>query len=260
VAWLLDLDGVVWLSGRAIPGSSEAVARLRAAGERIVFVTNFSGPRLAEQEQRLAAVGIAAAGDVVTSAMAAARLVEPRWRVHCLAGPGVREAVAARGATVVEDGRVDEGRVDAVVVGLTEAFDYAALRDASAAVRTGARFIGANDDATMPTPDGPVPGAGSLLAAVAVASGVQPVVAGKPYQPMADAVLALAGDGPHTMVGDRWSTDGLFAARLGARFGLVLSGVTGADEVPAGVDPALVAPDLAALVDRLSSSSPDQAG
>ncbi len=155
---------------------------------------------------------------------------------------------------------VEDGPADAVVVGLTEAFDYASLRDASAAVRTGARFIGANDDATMPTPDGPVPGTGSLLAAVAVAAGVQPVVAGKPHQPMADAVLALAGDGPHTMVGDRWSTDGLFAERLGARFGLVLSGVTGADEVPAGVDPALVAPDLATLVDRLLASAPHPDG
>jgi HAD superfamily hydrolase (TIGR01450 family) len=246
MAWLLDLDGVVWLSGRAIPGSTEAVARLRAAGERVIFVTNFSGPRLAEQEARLAGVGIEATGDVVTSAMAAAQLVEPGWRVWCLAGPGVLEAVTARGAVVVT-----EGKADAVVVGLTEAFDYAALRDTSSAVRAGARLIGANDDATMPTPDGEVPGAGSLLAAVAVASGVEPVVAGKPHQPMADAVLALAGPGDHTMVGDRWSTDGLFARRLGARFGLVLSGVTVAAEVPADVDPTLVAPDLATLVDRL---------
>src|ERR1700755_1781383 len=103
VAWLLDLDGVVWLSGRAIPGSTEAVARLRAAGERVIFVTNFSGPRLAEQEARLAAV--------VTWARPAAQLVERGWRVWCLAGPGVLEAVAARGAVVVS-----EGDADAVVV------------------------------------------------------------------------------------------------------------------------------------------------
>jgi 4-nitrophenyl phosphatase len=245
MAWLLDLDGVVWLSGRPIAGSVEAVARLRADGERVVFVTNFSGPTLAEQEGRLAAIGIPAAGDVVTSAMAAARLVEAGWRVRCLAGPGVREAIAARGATVVPS-----GPAEAVVVGLTEDFDYASLRDVSSTVRAGARFIGANDDATMPTPDGEVPGAGSLLAAVAVASGVEPTVAGKPHQPMADAVRDLAGPGPHVMVGDRWSTDGLFAARLGARFGLVLSGVTGGDEVPDSIDPAQVAADLRTLVER----------
>lgn len=245
MAWLLDLDGVVWLSGRAIAGSVEAVDRLRSAGERVVFVTNFSGPTLADQEARLAAVGIPAAGDVVTSAMAAARLVSPAWRVRCLAGPGVVEAVRARGATVV-----DAGPADAVVVGLTEAFDYGSLRAASTAVRAGARLIGANDDATMPTPDGEVPGAGALLAAVAVASGVEPVVAGKPHQPMADAVLELAGAGPHVMVGDRWSTDGLFAARLGARFGLVLSGVTAAGSLPGGIEPAWVATDLRSLVDR----------
>ncbi|MGE3835351.1 MAG: HAD-IIA family hydrolase [Acidimicrobiia bacterium] len=246
MAWLLDLDGVVWLSGRAIAGSVEAVARLRAGGERVVFVTNFSGPTLAQHEGRLAAIGIDAGGDVVTSAMAAARLVDPGARVWCLAGPGVAEAVAARGAEVVT-----APPADAVMVGLTEAFDYASLRDAATAVRAGARLIGANDDPTMPTPDGEVPGAGSLLAAVAVASGVDAVVAGKPHQPMADAVLELVGTGPHVMVGDRWSTDGLFAERLGARFGLVLSGVTAASDVPAGVEPAMVAPDLVTLVDRL---------
>jgi 4-nitrophenyl phosphatase len=246
MAWLLDLDGVVWLSGRAIAGSVEAVTRLRAAGERVVFVTNFSGPTRAQQEGRLAAIGIPAVGDVVSSAMAAARLVEPGWRVRCLAGPGVHEAVTARGATVEES-----GPVDAVVVGLTESFDYASLRDAASAVRRGARLIGANDDPTMPTPEGEVPGAGALLAAVSVASGVEAVVAGKPYQPMVDAVLAVVGDGPHLMVGDRWSTDGLFAARLGARFGLVLSGVTAAADVPPSVDPVLVASDLRTLVDRL---------
>lgn len=249
MAWLLDLDGVVWLSGVAIPGAAHAVSRLRAAGERAVFVTNFSGPTVADQEGRLDAIGIPAAGDVVTSAMAASRLVEPGWRVLCVAGPGVVEAVRARGADPVAPGGRD--LVDAVVVGLTEAFDYAILREAAAAVRGGAAFIGANDDATMPTPHGQVPGAGALLAAVAVASGAEPVVAGKPHVPMADAVLALAGPGPHLMVGDRWSTDGLFARRLGARFGLVLSGVTGRGDVPAELDPDMVAPDLASLVDRL---------
>jgi ribonucleotide monophosphatase NagD (HAD superfamily) len=77
VTWVLDLDGVVWLSADPIPGAAEAVARLRAAGERVVFCTNFSGKLLAEQEAQLEDHGIPAHGDVLTSAMAAARLVEP---------------------------------------------------------------------------------------------------------------------------------------------------------------------------------------
>lgn len=248
MAWLIDLDGVIWLSGRPIPGSPEAVARLRARGERVVFITNYSGPTVAEQEARLEAIGIPAAGDLLTSAMAVATLVGAGERVLVVGGPGVVEAVTARGATVVDD----RGAADAVIVGLTQDFDYERLRVAAMAVRAGARLLAANDDATMPTPDGEVPGAGSLLAAVATAAGVAPVIAGKPHQPMVDAALALAGAGPHIVVGDRWSTDGLFAVRMGARFGLVLSGVT-RPEMVGGLDPAphAVAGDLASLVTRL---------
>ena len=72
VAVLCDLDGVVWLAHHPIRGSVEAVARLRASGRRVVFVTNNSSARVAEQESALAAIGIPAAGDVLTSATAAA--------------------------------------------------------------------------------------------------------------------------------------------------------------------------------------------
>jgi len=245
MAWLLDLDGVVWLGGHAIAGAPEAVARLRAAGERVVFVTNFSMTRIAEHEERLAAIGIPATGDVVSSATAAADLVEPGESVLVVGGPGVVEEVGKRGARVVTD---TDAAADVVVVGLTFDFDYAVLRKASAAVRAGARLVGTNDDATYPTAEGLLPGAGALLAAVAVASGTAATVAGKPNQPMADAVLALVGPGPHTMVGDRPDTDGLFAQRLGARFALVLSGVTTAAQLPVLPTPDLMAADLGALV------------
>jgi 4-nitrophenyl phosphatase len=246
VAWLLDLDGVVWLAGAAVPGAADAVARLRAAGERVVFVTNFSVSRVAEHEARLAAIGIAAEGDVIGSSRAAATLVEPGEDVLVVGGPGIREEIANRGARVVDD-----GPAAAVVVGLSFDFDYTLLAKAATAIRGGARFIGTNDDATYPTGEGLLPGAGSLLAAVAKAAGRAPVVAGKPNEPMAAAVLAAVGPGAHTMVGDRADTDGLFARRMGARFALVLSGVTTAEQVPT-LDPApdVVAPDLATLVAR----------
>ena len=77
MAWALDLDGVVWLGDRAVPGAAGAVARLQKAGEQVLFVTNNSGRTVAEVEARLAGFGIDACGGVVTSAMAAARLVEP---------------------------------------------------------------------------------------------------------------------------------------------------------------------------------------
>jgi HAD superfamily hydrolase (TIGR01450 family) len=247
VAWLVDLDGVIWLAERPVPGAADAVARLRAAGERVVFVTNNSSARLADQEAKLAAMGIPAEGDVLTSAAAAAGLLDPGTSALVCAGPGVADALATRGVTVAANGDLP---VDAVVVGFDRRFDYDRLRRASAAVRRGARLIGTNDDATYPTPEGPIPGGGSILAAVAYAASTEPTVAGKPYAPMAALARAVLGDDPQlVMVGDRPSTDGRFAAVLGARFALVLSGVTRPDELPVDPVPDVVAPDLAALVD-----------
>jgi 4-nitrophenyl phosphatase len=242
VAWVLDLDGVIWLADQPIPGAAEAVARLRAAGERVLFVTNNSSAPVGDQEAKLARLGIPAAGDVVTSAMAGARLVSPGERVLVCGGPGIVEAVAARGAEPVRD-----GDADVVVVGFHRDFDYERLRVAATAVRRGARLVATNDDATYPTPEGPIPGGGAIVAAVAYASGVDPVVAGKPHEPMAELVRSLAGPSG-TVVGDRPDTDGRFARTLGWRFALVLTGVTSAGDLPVDPDPDVVAESLAALV------------
>jgi HAD superfamily hydrolase (TIGR01450 family) len=248
MAWLLDLDGVVWLAGEPIPGSVAAVARLRSAGERVLFVTNNSNPARSAHEDRLAGIGIEAAGDVVSSADAVAELLAPGERAYVAGGPGIVEALERRGVVVSND---DDGPVDAVVVGFHREFDYERMRVASTHVRRGARLLGTNDDATYPTPEGEIPGGGAILAAIAYAAGVEPVVAGKPFAPMADAVRRLVGDGLHVMVGDRPETDGAFARRLGATYALVLSGVTAAGDAPGEPVPDIVADDLVAVVDRL---------
>ena len=58
MAWALDLDGVVWLGATPIPGAAEAVGRLRAAGERVAFVTNNSFGRRGDVADKLSAHGI----------------------------------------------------------------------------------------------------------------------------------------------------------------------------------------------------------
>lgn len=243
MTWVLDLDGVVWLGDEPIPGSAAAVARLRERGERVVVVTNNSALTVAAYEAKLARAGVpTAADDIVTSAQVAAGMVKPGERVLVCAGDGVREALDARGLETVA-----EGPADVVVVGWTRDFDYALLTRAMRAVRGGARLLGTNDDATYPTPDGVLPGGGSLVAAVAYASGVTATFAGKPHPPMVDAVTARFGR-VDVMVGDRPSTDGLLARGLGARFALVLSGVTKDSDLPVDPAPDLVAPDLAGLV------------
>ncbi len=231
---LCDLDGVVWLAHDPIVGSVEAVAALRRAGRRVLFVTNNSAATLAEHRHALEQIGVAAAGDVVSSAMAVTSLVTAGERVLAAAGAGVVEALERAGAEVVANtGRALRGPVDAVVVGLHRSFDYDRLAVAAEAARTCGRLIGTNSDTTYPTPDGLLPGGGSILAAIASASGVEPIIAGKPHQPMATLVASMIeGSNGSTigdrvlMVGDRPETDGLFAARLGCRFALVRSGVS----------------------------------
>lgn len=242
MAWILDLDGVVWLADMPVPGAAEAVRALRAAGEVVVFATNYSASQVAEIEAKLERLGIDASGDVVTSAMAAAALVEPGERVLLCAGPGVREALEDRGVEVVLD-----GRADVVMVGLDRAFDYERMRIAASAVRGGARLLATNDDATYPTADGLVPGAGAILAGIERASGTSAVVAGKPYPPMADLLRSRYG-ATGTLVGDRPDTDGRLARVLGYRWALVLSGVTTSLDPPPDPVPDVTAPTLAALV------------
>lgn len=247
MVWLVDLDGVVWLAGKPIDGSPGAVERLRRAGHRVVFVTNNAGPTRRTLVDRLAAAGVRAdEEDLLTSAQAAAQLVEPGQRVAMLGDRGLREALVERGVTLVPAA----AKPEAVVVGRTLELSYPELAAAADAIRGGARFLATNTDATFPTSDGLEPGAGAIVAFLATASGTEPVVAGKPHQPAADAVRSRYGP-VAWMVGDRADTDGLFAKRLGARFALVLSGVTRPADLPVEPAPDLVGEDLDEIVRRL---------
>ncbi|MFZ4585486.1 MAG: HAD-IIA family hydrolase [Acidimicrobiia bacterium] len=248
----LDLDGVIWRGRTPIPGSGEAVARLRGAGHRVAFVTNNSARPVGDVLSQLADCGIAAtAHDVVGSAEAAVHLVAaqcaPGARVLAAAGPGVVEALAAAGFEVVR-----EGTADAVVVGWHRDFDFDRLTVAMRAIRAGACFIATNTDATYPTETGLLPGGGAIVAAIATASGVEPMVAGKPHAPMAALVRDRFGT-RGVMVGDRIDTDGAFAAELDWLFALVLSGVTESVPQPR---PAFVAHDLAEFTSQLLAAAP----
>jgi 4-nitrophenyl phosphatase len=243
--WIIDLDGVIWLAQQPISGSAAAVARLRAAGIRVVFATNNSSPTTAELVDRLARAGIGVdPGELVTSAQAAASLLEPGSTAVVCAAEGVLEALTLRGIVIVT-----EGPADAVVVGWTRQFDFDMLTTAVSAVRTGARLIGTNEDATYPTPTGLLPGSGALLAAVATAAQATPEVAGKPHEPLVALLGARVPDAA-LVVGDRPATDGVLARRMGVPFALVRTGVTADGREPIVVEPDEQADDLGALVDR----------
>ena len=174
-------------------------------------------------------------------------MVEPGERVLAIGSEGLTAALAGAGARVVDD-----GPADAVVVGITMSFDYDDMTRAMRAVRDGARFIATNTDSTYPTHDGLLPGNGALVGSIAIATGTEPLVAGKPHDPIAVLVRERLGDSG-LMVGDRADTDGLFAQSVGYDFGLVFSGVTTPADLPVDPAPVVTGVDLRALVaDRLS--------
>jgi HAD superfamily hydrolase (TIGR01450 family) len=227
---VLDLDGVVYLGDEVVPAAPAALDQLRRLGVRVAFVTNNSYRPPGLVVEKLNRLGVrAAAGEVLTSAQAAVRMLGgPEGlagvKVMVVGGPGLRQALEAAGARLVDGQAWRDAEV--VAVGFDPDLTYAKLRDATLAIRAGARFVGSNPDTTLPTPEGLWPGAGATLALLRASTGVRPEVAGKPERALLDTAAAATGPGPHLMVGDRADTDLDGAHRLGWSTALVLSGVT----------------------------------
>ena len=233
---MFDLDGVVYLGDEVVPAAPEALGQVRGLGVKVAFVTNNSYRPPDLVVEKLNRLGVKAAeGEVLTSAQAAVRLLGGRdgldgVRVLVVGGPGLRQALEAAGARLVDGPAWRDAEV--VAVGFDPELTYGRVRDATLAIRAGARFVGSNPDTTLPTPEGFWPGAGATLALLRASTGVRPEVAGKPERALLDTAAAAIGPGPYLMVGDRADTDLDGAHRLGWSTALVLSGVTRLADLP----------------------------
>jgi HAD superfamily hydrolase (TIGR01450 family) len=225
-----DMDGVLYRGSETIPGAPEAVTRLRAGGVRVLFCTNNSSQTVAQYCEKLAAMGLETSPeDILTSAVVTTEvLIErglERKRALIVGGAGLR--AVARDA----DLEIASSDIDVVLVGWDRDFDYNKMKLAADAVRDGAVFIASNADTTFPAPEGPLPGAGAILASIEVAGGRSAEVLGKPHRPMTDAILKrLGSDGTIAAIGDRPDTDLAGAFEMGWMTILVLSGVTSSDQ------------------------------
>jgi len=251
---LLDLDGVVYLGGTAIPGAAQALRKAHAAGMRLAYVTNNAFRTPAAIAALLTSFGApATAQDVVTSAQAAARLLAERLPagapVLVIGGSGLRMAVRERGLRPVSTAM---DRPQAVVQGYWPDLSYSLLAEGGLAVAAGALFVASNGDLTLPGRRGRQPGNGSLVQVIATATGVQPLVAGKPEPPLHQESVLRTGAKHPLVVGDRLDTDIEGAHRVGADSLLVLTGVTGPAEAvlaPPSQRPTYLAEDLAGLLE-----------
>ncbi|WP_151523216.1 HAD-IIA family hydrolase [Serinicoccus kebangsaanensis] len=240
---LCDLDGVVYRAHEPCDGAVEGLARARAAGVRVLFMTNNASRSPEDVAAQLTDLGVPAdPQDVLTaSEVAAEELASTRpdllasGAVLAVGGPGVAAALQAAGFHVLvppdladADRRAGVPPIGAVVQGYGPRVGVADLAEAAYAITAGALWVATNDDPTLPTERGQAPGNGSLVMAVAHATGASPVVVGKPHRPAYDVALRRLGLPPEAtlMVGDRLDTDIAGARAAGLRSALVLTGVS----------------------------------
>lgn len=266
-ALLCDLDGVVYRGGTACEGAVEGLAAARQAGIPILFLTNNAARLPGEVAEHLESLGVEAhADEVLNSSQVAASYLRQHHPVPegtfvlPVGGPGVTAALDEQGIPVLEPSEVirhgGSEVISAVVQGYGVSVGWAELAEATYAVGGGAYWVATNTDATLPTERGQAPGNGSLVAAVAHATGRQPdLVTGKPHAPAFEIALQRLGlpAAEVLMIGDRLDTDIEGAKKAGLGSALVLTGVHGRDDVlraPEEQHPDTIAPtilDLAPL-------------
>jgi glycerol-1-phosphatase len=250
---IFDLDGVVYLIDKPIPGAAEAVERLRSAGTAVAYATNNASRRAADVAALLTGMGVPAEPDeVLTSAGAAAAMLAGKLPagapVLVVGADALRAEVRDAGLTPVE--KLEDQPV-AVVQGYGPEVGWRILAEAALAVRGGATWVATNTDRTLPSPRGPLPGNGSLVAVLRTALDREPdLVVGKPEPALFNTAAARAGAQRPLTVGDRLDTDIQGAVTAGLDSLLVLTGVSGPADLlaaPPNRRPTFVAADLSAL-------------
>jgi HAD superfamily hydrolase (TIGR01450 family) len=231
----------------------EAIATLRTAGKRVAFATNNSWHPGEDHVARLWRLGVQASlADVVTVGGAVQHLLADTrggQAAFLIGSPALLRHVEEAGLKVV-NGTDRASEADLVVIGGTDQVDYDALRSATLSVHRGADLLATARDPTLPTPDGPWPGTGAILAAVETATGKRATIVGKPEPQLFETALDRLGEGRTLVVGDRLDSDIDAAHAAGLDAALVLSG-DGSGSPAADDDrakPVAVADNLGALV------------
>jgi HAD superfamily hydrolase (TIGR01450 family) len=248
--YILDVDGVLVRGHEPIPGAAEALAQLRSQG-RIVLLTNNSTRSRDDVADRLKALGMPVdPAMIVTSASIVATWLcdhDGPSRVAVLGERGLEEELTAAGHERVPLGNA----ADWVIVGMDREVTYARLAGAAESLRRGARLAATNSDATYPTPEGPVPGAGAMVGALR-GVGYEPMITvGKPNGIAYETALSVLGlrSEEAIVIGDRMETDIAGADAAGLDSLLVLTGVSRESDAARDPGPTWIAEDLRAAAE-----------
>jgi 4-nitrophenyl phosphatase len=252
---ILDMDGVLYRGDTLVPEVPAFLESLELAGIGYAMATNNSTSSPGQYVEKLARMGLIVPQErIVTSGVATATYLRgrfPRGTTAYVVG------MTALEDAIFGDGHfVPAGREAAIVVsGADFKLRYEKLRIACLAIRDGAAYVATNADKTFPSEEGIIPGSGAIVAALSAATGVDPVVIGKPSPEMIESCLSITGCEPRAalMIGDRLDTDILAGQRAGIRTLLVLTGVSTVQEVSdTGIVPDVIVETLAPLTAAFS--------
>lgn len=259
--YILDLDGVVYIGNDAVPHAIESLNAAADSGVRLTAATNNANRPAPEVANHLVELGLRIGADeVVTSAQAAARelarMLPEGAEVLAVGGVGVAIALEAvglrplRASADLELSGDAASRAEAVMMGYGPAVAWHDLAAAHWAIQRGVPWMATNTDSTVPTKFGRAPGNGSLVKALMHASGVEPMVAGKPQPALFEVAVGIIGSRDVLVIGDRFDTDIDGAAAAGLESLFVLTGVHGLAELaeqPIERWPRFIAQDLRSL-------------
>ena len=256
---ILDMDGVLWKDSAPIGDLSCIFEQLRARQLKIILATNNSTRTVDQYLEKLFSFGVRLEPEqIVSSAMTAGYYLKNRFPqggfVYVVGEQSLKLTLQTYGFQAVEQLDEDypqDDQILAVVAAMDRALSYDKLRRAALLIRKGVPFIGTNPDQTFPTPQGLVPGAGSILAALETATSVKPLIMGKPAPYLFELSISRMGiqSNEALVVGDRLDTDIAGGQRARCRTAIVLSGVTSLAEAQSWQPaPDLIVPDLASLI------------
>jgi 4-nitrophenyl phosphatase len=253
-ALVIDMDGVLWRGDAPIGDLANTFKRIRELGLNFVFATNNSTKTSEQYVERLAKFDVGVESwQVITSSQAAAGAVAKKFprgtKVFTIGEDGIRTALEERGFEIVS--LENAPHAEAVVMGIDRGVNFQKISEATLLVRNGIPFYATNADKTFPTSRGEIPGAGAWLSVITTATGIEPIVAGKPYSTLMDLSLEKLGTSNEEslVVGDRLETDIAAGQGVGCPTALVLSGVTTREEAESWTPKIdLIADDLASLI------------
>ncbi|MDF1513448.1 MAG: HAD-IIA family hydrolase, partial [Anaerolineae bacterium] len=249
---ICDMDGVLWRGLEPLPGFQRFFDFLHTRQINYVLVTNNSSRTPAQYAEKLSQMGARVGEEhILNSAVSAASYVaqtSPGARVYPIGGPGVLDALQVYGLHICDS---EAKSVDVVVVGWDQLLTWKKLAAATRFILDGAKFVGTNPDLTFPMESALAPGNGAQLAALQAATGVKPLVTGKPeallYQQAMDRMRTTAEE--TLVIGDRLDTDILGGVRLQMPTALVLTGISGEGEVnQSPIHPSAVFQDMPHLL------------